>query len=66
MRALDGSQTTVLFVEHDMDIVAQYSERVIAFYSGRIIADDKPEQALAMPDVKRYVTGELIAATDHA
>jgi branched-chain amino acid transport system ATP-binding protein len=49
-----------------MDIVAQYSERVIAFYSGRIIADDKPEQALAMPDVKRYVTGELIAATDHA
>lgn len=66
MRALDGSPTTVLFVEHDMDIVAQYSERVIAFYSGRIIADDKPEQALSMSDVKRYVTGELIAATDHA
>jgi len=66
MRALEGSKTTVLFVEHDMDIVARYSERVIAFYSGRIIADDKPEQALAMADVKRYVTGELIATPDHA
>jgi branched-chain amino acid transport system ATP-binding protein len=66
MRALEGSRTTVLFVEHDMDIVARYSERVIAFYSGRVIADDKPEQALAMPDVKRYVTGEMISVTDHA
>lgn len=66
MRALEGSNTTVLFVEHDMDIVARYSERVIAFYSGRIIADDKPEQALAMAEVKRYVTGELIATPDHA
>ncbi|MFM7483368.1 MAG: ABC transporter ATP-binding protein [Burkholderiaceae bacterium] len=66
MRALEGSRTTVLFVEHDMDIVLRYSQRVIAFYSGRIIADDQPSQALAMPDVKRYVTGEMSADTDHA
>jgi branched-chain amino acid transport system ATP-binding protein len=57
-----GSQrdTTVLFVEHDMDIVERYAERVIAFYSGRIIADDVPAQALATDDVRRYVTGELL------
>lgn len=66
MRALEGSRTTVLFVEHDMDIVLRYSQRVIAFYSGRIIADDQPSQALGMPDVKRYVTGEMSADTDHA
>jgi branched-chain amino acid transport system ATP-binding protein len=66
MRALEGSRTTVLFVEHDMDIVLRYSQRVIAFYSGRIIADDQPSKALAMPDVKRYVTGEMSADTDHA
>ncbi len=51
--------TTVLFVEHDMDIVNRYASRVVAFYSGRIIADDKPEIALATDDVRRYVTGEL-------
>ena len=51
--------TTVLFVEHDMDIVARYAQRVVAFYSGRIIADDTPAKALATDDVRRYVTGEL-------
>jgi branched-chain amino acid transport system ATP-binding protein len=55
------SATTVLFVEHDMDIVIRYASRVVAFYSGRIIADDKPQVALATDDVRRYVTGELLA-----
>lgn len=58
MQALDGQALTALFVEHDMDIVSRYCQRVIAFYSGRIIADDAPAAALAHPDVRRYVTGE--------
>jgi branched-chain amino acid transport system ATP-binding protein len=43
-----------------MDIVARYASRVIAFYSGRVIADGTPEAALATDDVRRYVTGELL------
>ena len=66
MRALKESRTTVLFVGHVMVMVARSSEGGIAFYSGRIIADGLPEVALAMSDVKRYVTGELIAVNDHA
>ena len=66
MRALDEQGVTVLFVEHDMDIVARYADRVVAFYSGRIIADDTPDKALAMADVKRYVTGDFREAEDHA
>ena len=54
--------TTVLFVEHDMDIVERYADRVIAFYSGRVIADGVPTVALAAADVRRYVTGELLQA----
>jgi branched-chain amino acid transport system ATP-binding protein len=54
-------EMTVLFVEHDMDIVERYASRVVAFYSGRIIADGEPKSALATDDVRRYVTGELIA-----
>jgi len=61
MAALGNERdTTVLFVEHDMDIVERYADRVIAFYSGRIIADDVPGKALAADDVRRYVTGELL------
>jgi branched-chain amino acid transport system ATP-binding protein len=59
MTALGSEPVTVLFVEHDMDIIARYSDRVLAFYSGRIIADDTPEVALATDDVRRYVTGTL-------
>ena len=59
MRALGQERMTVLFVEHDMDIVARYADRVIAFYAGRIIADDAPAVALATDDVRRYVTGTL-------
>jgi len=55
------ASTTVLFVEHDMDIVERHASRVIAFYAGRVIADDTPAVALATDDVRRYVTGELLA-----
>jgi branched-chain amino acid transport system ATP-binding protein len=51
----------VLFVEHDMDIIGRHATRVIAFYSGRIIADGAPASVLAQDDVRRYVTGELSA-----
>jgi branched-chain amino acid transport system ATP-binding protein len=57
MQALGEQALTVLFVEHDMDIVERYADRVLAFYSGKIIADDVPAVALAMEDVRRYVTG---------
>jgi len=62
MQALSDQPLTTLFVEHDMDIVSRYCDRVIAFYSGRIIADDVPSVALANADVRRYVTGETGAA----
>ncbi len=61
MGGLADVAMTVLFVEHDMDIVARYASRVIAFYAGRIIADGAPGPALASEDVRRYVTGELLA-----
>lgn len=57
MHAIERSETTVLFVEHDMDIVGRYADRVLAFYAGRIIADGKPGAVLSNEEVQRYVTG---------
>jgi branched-chain amino acid transport system ATP-binding protein len=61
MRAVSGeagsSRTTVLFVEHDMDVVTRYASRVIAFYSGRVLADGAPTSVLNDPEVRRHVTG---------
>ena len=60
--ALAGSNVTVLFVEHDMDIVLRYADRIAAFYSGSVIADGPPREVLADDLVKQHVTGHAIAA----
>jgi branched-chain amino acid transport system ATP-binding protein len=57
MGALSAQGVTTLFVEHDMEVVARYAQRVLAFYDGRIIADGMPQQVLQDVDVRRYVVG---------
>ena len=50
-------QVSVIFVEHDMDIVRRYATRVVAFYSGRVIADGQADAVITDPEVQRHVTG---------
>ncbi len=57
LSAIQAERTTVLFVEHDMEIVRRYTERVLAFYEGRVIADGPPGRVLDDPDVRKYVVG---------
>jgi branched-chain amino acid transport system ATP-binding protein len=59
LKAVRAEGATVLFVEHDMEVVSRFAQRVLAFYDGRIIADAAPEIALADAEVKRYVVGGL-------
>jgi branched-chain amino acid transport system ATP-binding protein len=58
-RGAQGRPVTVVFVEHDMDIVERYASRVIAFYSGRVIADGSSAAVLGDTEVQRYVTGSV-------
>jgi branched-chain amino acid transport system ATP-binding protein len=58
LAAIQGEGATVLFVEHDMDIVRRYAQRLIAFYEGRIIADGRPEPVLSDSEVRKLVVGE--------
>ena len=62
MGAARAAGVTVIFVEHDMDIVARYAARLVAFYDGGIIGDGPPDTVLRMADVRRYVIGEEIHA----
>ena len=56
-RSSDQTPVTVIFVEHDMDIVRRYASRVAAFYSGRVLADGLAKDVLNNTEVQRYVTG---------
>jgi branched-chain amino acid transport system ATP-binding protein len=58
LNAIGAERVTVVFVEHDMEIVRRYAERVIAFYDGRTIADGPAAEVLDDPAVRRYVVGE--------
>ncbi len=57
MAALRSRKITVLFVEHDMEIVARFAERVLAFYDGTLIADGTPDQTLSDPRVQMLIGG---------
>jgi len=62
MNAVRSEGVTVLFVEHDMEIVSRYSKRVIAFYEGKVLADGAPAHVLGDPDVRKYVVGGQVVA----
>jgi branched-chain amino acid transport system ATP-binding protein len=59
--AIRADRVTVLFVEHDMEIVRRYTQRILAFYEGRIIADGAPDEVFAHADVRRLIVGEAPA-----
>lgn len=60
MAAVKEAKATVLYVEHDIEIIERYASRVLAFYDGRIIADADPITVLNDSDVRRYVVGTQI------
>ena len=57
MAALKDRRITVLFVEHDMDIVERYADRVLAFYDGAVIADGPPVETLENPRIQELISG---------
>ena len=61
MSALKSRKITVLFVEHDMEIVARFADRVLAFYDGTVIADGTPQETLGNPQVQELISGSRLA-----
>jgi branched-chain amino acid transport system ATP-binding protein len=48
---------TTIFVEHDMDVVRRYSQRVLGFAAGQVLADGDPATVLADPEIRKAVLG---------
>jgi branched-chain amino acid transport system ATP-binding protein len=49
---------TVLFTEHDMDVVFAVADRIMVLHQGRVIADGPPAQVRADAQVQRVYLGE--------
>jgi branched-chain amino acid transport system ATP-binding protein len=52
---------SILQVEHDMDIVFGYSDRIVALHQGRVLADGPPAALQANDEVMATVVGRARA-----
>ena len=57
-RIADERQLTLLFCEHDMDVVFGTADRVLVMHEGKPLAEGTPDEVRADPDVKRVYLGE--------
>jgi len=54
--------SAIVQVEHDMDIVFAYSDRIVALHQGRVLADGAPATILADQRVMDTVIGRRVGA----
>ena len=54
---LNQEEITAVFVEHDMEMVSRYSDRVVVWNDGNIQFDGDPQEILTHPDVIEQVVG---------
>jgi branched-chain amino acid transport system ATP-binding protein len=49
---------TVLFIEHDMDLVFRFAERITVMVAGRVLTEGTPPEIAADPRVREVYLGE--------
>jgi branched-chain amino acid transport system ATP-binding protein len=55
--AIRKERIATLIIEHDMDIVSGYSDRVIVMHEGKIMAEGKPAEVMENKEVKATLFG---------
>ncbi len=60
MTAIAGlpRDVAVLFIEHDMELVFRFAERITVLVAGRILREGTPDEIAGDPEVRRVYLGE--------
>jgi branched-chain amino acid transport system ATP-binding protein len=53
---------TAVIIEHDMDVVFKYSERIVVMHEGKILADGTPDEIRSNPAVVTTLLGTATPA----
>jgi branched-chain amino acid transport system ATP-binding protein len=53
---------TAVVIEHDMDVVFRYSDRIVMMHEGRFLADGTPDEIKANSDVANILLGVPLSA----
>ncbi|MEW6425239.1 MAG: ABC transporter ATP-binding protein [Bacillota bacterium] len=51
---------TVLFTEHDIDVVFHIAQKIVVMYQGKTIAEGLPEEVRKNPEVQKAYLGEAV------
>ena len=51
------SDVAVLFIEHDMELVFRFAQRITVLVAGAIIRDGAPDEIARDPEVRRVYLG---------
>jgi branched-chain amino acid transport system ATP-binding protein len=54
---LEKEEITSVFVEHDMEVVSRYADRVVVWNDGNVQFDGAPDEILTHPEVIEQVVG---------
>ncbi len=52
---------TILLVEHDMELVAEYSTRIVALAEGQLLADLPPKEFFANAELEAQIIGKRVS-----
>jgi branched-chain amino acid transport system ATP-binding protein len=55
--AIREGNISALIIEHDMDIVSNYSERILVMHEGKLIAEGMPDEIMGNKDVQATILG---------
>ena len=55
----------IILVEHDMDLVAEYSTRIVAIQAGRVLADRAPADFFSDPEIITAIVGKRVGRLAH-
>ncbi|MBK8322007.1 MAG: ABC transporter ATP-binding protein [Betaproteobacteria bacterium] len=50
----------IILVEHDMDLVAEYSTRIVALTAGKVLADRPPAAFFSDPEIVAAIVGKMV------
>jgi branched-chain amino acid transport system ATP-binding protein len=55
------ASTAVLFIEHDMDLVFRFAQRITVLVAGRTLREGPPDEIAADPEVRKVYLSDWIA-----
>ena len=56
-------EVTVLFIEHDMELVFRFASRIIVMVGGRVLVEGSPQEIASDPRVRAVYLGKALDKT---